>query len=148
MCQFFGFMSGFQQGERGQTVTMSTTRYGQVMVICMTARLKLANSSRSFDLDPACDLDLRGPVKPRCPNAGVAQWLSRSNRYVPKNTEVNGFTAACSRSQPSYLVSDYSRLFAARQHGVEDGAASPTAPSPSRAMPSQHVEHVAAIAQQ
>ena len=45
----------------------------------------------------------------------------RSNGYVPINTEVDGFTAARSRSQPSYLVSDYSGLFAARQRDVETG---------------------------
>ena len=56
---------------------------------------------------------------------GTLSGRCRSNGYVPKNTEVNGFTAARSRSQPSYLVSDYSRLFATRQRGVEDGAAVP-----------------------
>ena len=55
--------------------------------------------------------------------AGTLSGRCRSNGYVPKNAEMDGFTAARSRSQPSYLVSDYSALFAARQRGVEDVAA-------------------------
>ncbi|MFJ2335134.1 hypothetical protein, partial [Pseudomonas helleri] len=57
---------------------------------------------------------------------GTLSGRCRSNGYVPKNPEVDGFTAARSRSQSSYLVSDYSVLFDARQRGVEDGAATPT----------------------
>ena len=35
--------------------------------------------SRAVDLDLACDLDLRGPIKPRWPNAGFAQWVTRQD---------------------------------------------------------------------
>ena len=38
-------------------------------------------ASRSVDLDLAfdLDLDLRGPLKPRWPNAGFAQWVTRQD---------------------------------------------------------------------
>lgn len=35
--------------------------------------------TRSVDLDLVFDLDLRGPVKPRWPNAGFAQWVTRQD---------------------------------------------------------------------
>jgi hypothetical protein len=50
---------------------------GDLFILQQVCRSELA--SRSFDLDLAFDLDLKGPIKPRWPNAGFAQWVTRQD---------------------------------------------------------------------